>query len=81
MPTESNSTRPRVWIVDDSPLEADLMRRALAPLFEVEVFHDAAALLERSSHSTPSLIVADWYMPGVSGEELCAVVRQMHDAA
>jgi signal transduction histidine kinase len=73
------SARPLVWIVDDSPLEAEVSRRPLAPRYDVEVFHDAALLLERFAVTKPAVIVADWYMPGVSGRELCQFIRQTHD--
>jgi signal transduction histidine kinase len=65
-----------VWIVDDSPLEAELVRRSLAPVCAVEVFTDAAAMLEHASRSKPpDAIVLDWEMPGLSGIEVCQFLR------
>ena len=65
-----------MWIVDDSPLEAELVRRSLVDFFAVEVFHDGAALLEQMSvKSPPDILVVDWQMPGMSGLEICHYLR------
>jgi signal transduction histidine kinase len=73
---ESVNRRPNVWIVDDSPLEAELVRRSLAPLCAVEIFTDAAAMLEHGSRSKPpDAIILDWEMPGISGIEVCQFLR------
>lgn len=72
----------RVWVVDDSPLEAEMARKALATSFEVEVFHDAATMLERlSSNDRPDVLVVDWHMPNVSGLDVCAYVRTSTNGA
>jgi signal transduction histidine kinase len=68
--------RPHVWIVDDSPLEAELVRRSLAPVCSVELFTDAAAMLEHTSRAiAPDAIILDWEMPGISGIEVCHFLR------
>ncbi len=68
--------RPFVWIVDDSPLEAELVRRSLVPVCAVELFTDAAAMLEHASRSPPpDAIILDWEMPGISGIEVCQFLR------
>jgi two-component system phosphate regulon sensor histidine kinase PhoR len=36
-----------VWIVEDSPLEAEMARRPLAPVFDIEIFVDGSSMLER----------------------------------
>ncbi|HEY5146306.1 MAG TPA: response regulator, partial [Polyangiaceae bacterium] len=66
----------RVWIVDDSPLEAELVRRSLLPVCEAELFTDAAAMLEHASRAVPpDAIILDWEMPGISGIEVCQFLR------
>src|SRR6185312_13834514 len=68
--------RPHVWIVDDSPLEAELVRRSLASICTVDVFTDAAAMLEHaSSAGPPDALIIDWEMPGISGIEVCQFLR------
>ena len=79
----SGTPRPTIWIVDDSPLEAEIVRRtlALAALYEVEVFHDGTVLLARLAEQKPDVIIADWYMPAISGLELCQFIRASYDKA
>lgn len=73
----SSSNRPRsVWIVDDSPLDAERGRRVLAPSYSVEVFQDGSAALEcLAARPAPDVLVLDWVMPGVSGVEVCRFIR------
>jgi len=66
----------RVWIVDDSPLDAERARRALAGDYEVEVFQDGSAALEGlTSREPPDVMVLDWVMPGISGLDVCRFLR------
>jgi signal transduction histidine kinase len=72
----ASNVRPHVWIVDDSPLEAELVRRSLLPVCAVELFTDAAAMLEHASRAAaPDAIILDWEMPGISGIEVCQFLR------
>jgi signal transduction histidine kinase len=79
--TIPSSARPLVWAVDDSPLQRETVRRALADTYDVETFDDGAPALERLSSSdvSPDIIVADWYMPVVSGLAICEFVRERFD--
>jgi DNA-binding response OmpR family regulator len=70
-----DAARSKVWIVDDSPLEAGFARRALSE-FEVEEFRDGSTMLERlASGVAPDVVVLDWHMPGLSGVEICQYLR------
>ncbi|MGK4005849.1 response regulator [Sorangium sp. So ce1036] len=70
------TARARVWIVDDSPLEADMAARALAPGYEVDVFTDAVMMLEHmTAHDLPDVLVLDQMMPAMSGTEICGLLR------
>jgi signal transduction histidine kinase len=74
-----SSRRGLVWLVEDSPLEAELARRAL-PGFEIEVFADGPSMLERrSTHGGPSILILDWQLPGMSGLEICRFLRASLD--
>lgn len=65
-----------VWIVEDSPLEAEMARRALATDYRLEVLADGSAALEHlASSSAPDMLVLDWVMPGLSGIEVCQFLR------
>lgn len=70
------SRRPRVWIVDDSPLQGELCRRALSADCDVVNYESGAAMLESLGPlSLPDVLVLDWYMPDMSGLEVCRFVR------
>ncbi|MFN7132337.1 MAG: ATP-binding protein [Myxococcales bacterium] len=73
---ESPERRRTIWVVDDSPTDAERVRRLLADEHDVEVMHDGAVALERlASGSVADLLVLDWVMPGISGIEVCEYVR------
>ncbi|EYF04595.1 response regulator [Chondromyces apiculatus] len=73
--------RGRVWVVEDSPTQAELARRVLSPLHHVELLPDAAAALVRVGDTLPDVLVLDWHLPGMSGLELCRTLRQTLDEA
>nr|WP_170319349.1 ATP-binding protein [Polyangium spumosum] len=78
MPVQNRGALRRVvWIVDDSALDAERARRALADHYTVQVFPDGTAALEAlgSNQAPPDVLVLDWVMPGVSGIEVCRFVR------
>lgn len=76
-------TRPRVWIVDDSPLDAQRAERALSSRYEVRVFEDGGSVLEALANGEqdelPRVLVLDWLMPGVSGIDVCQYLRNLPD--
>lgn len=69
----------RVWIVDDSPMEATITQRALSDGYSYEMFRDGADLVERlgraSTSEQPDAVLLDWVMPGMSGDEVCRFLR------
>jgi two-component system phosphate regulon sensor histidine kinase PhoR len=77
MPANGQNRDRRVaWVVDDSAIESELARRTLATDYDVEVFSDGSAVLERLSRGlAPDVLVLDWTMPGVSGIEVCRFLR------
>ncbi len=69
-----------VWLVDDSPIQAELARQSLAGRREVRVFHSAAPMLECLATDThPDLLILDWQMPELSGLAACRFVRTLAD--
>jgi signal transduction histidine kinase len=72
----TSSNPRRVWIVDDSPLDAERARRVLMGSHDVRLFQDGSAALEcLTSEPPPDVMVLDWVMPGVTGVEVCRFVR------
>ncbi len=72
------ASRPRVWLLEDSPLQAEQTKRALGAL---DVFHfsDGGALLERLAEETPDVVILDWELPGVSGLDVLRFIRETRD--
>lgn len=77
MPNESDM-RPRLLIVDDEMLNRELLRRVLHRTYDIEEAEDASqaiTVLERHD-GVVHLILCDQLMPGRSGTELAAEVRE-----
>lgn len=63
-------------MVDDSPLDAERVRRTLEPEYDVRILRDGSVVLEELAHGEPpDVLVLDWLMPGVSGIEVCQFLR------
>jgi len=80
-------TRPiEILLVEDSPSDALMTREALAEsrvlnqLHSVDSGHEALAFLRRSGRFAdaprPDLVLLDWKLPGMSGDELLAEIRR-----
>jgi two-component system, NtrC family, response regulator HupR/HoxA len=69
---------PRVMVVDDEPLNVDLLRRTLQRQFDVIEAISAAEALEwlEAHDGALAVILCDQLMPGKSGTQLAAEVRR-----
>jgi DNA-binding response OmpR family regulator len=69
--------RPLIWIVDDSPTETLIAERSLGSAYDFERFVNGAVLVERlaSGAPQPDLVLLDWVMPGMAGDEVCRFLR------
>ncbi len=78
--TPPRGKRPLVWIVDDSPTEALIAERSLGANYDFEKFTDGAVVVERLAAGTrqPDLVLLDWVMPGMGGDEVCRFLRTHH---
>ena len=74
--------RRLAWVIDDSALESEMARRALAGTYDVELFNDGSVALEQlTTRDLPDVLVVDWVMPGVSGIDICQFVRARPETA
>lgn len=80
-PAERRSRKPVVWITDDSAIESLYTERALGSGYEFEHFRDGSHVIERLAHGgpQPDLLLLDWVMPSVSGDEVCRFLRSRPD--
>src|SRR5690349_17415949 len=71
-----------VWIADDSPLQLEAARRALATKCQVAAYADGLKLLEDlNAGLSPDVLILDWQMPDLTGIEVCRFVRGSKDLA
>ncbi|MBK8481457.1 MAG: diguanylate cyclase [Proteobacteria bacterium] len=68
--------RVRVLLVDDDPHFLEVLQTVLrAERIEVHTLDDARRVVEVLDHIAPDLLLIDLMMPGISGCEICRVVR------
>ncbi len=67
---------PTVLICDDEPALRALVRASLPPSYTIVEASDGDASLEAARRQPPDLIVLDMMMPGRSGLEILAELRQ-----
>ncbi len=70
----------RVLLVDDDQELAAMYQMHLENAgMQVDVLHDAAGVLDKLASSSPDLVLMDVNMPGISGFEMGAVIRQFEE--
>lgn len=80
---EMNTYRPnRILVVDDDDSVRELARMSLAAAgFEVHEAVDGPSALSTATRVSPDCILLDVLMPGMSGQEVCRVLRGQPDTA
>jgi len=74
--------RPRVFYVEDNPASQFVVRKALEDLADIEVVSDGRVAVERLLASPPALLLLDYHLPGLNGEQVLRQLRaapQTHD--
>ncbi|MCX5683871.1 MAG: response regulator [Planctomycetota bacterium] len=67
----------KILIVDDDPLSLKMLEHALVgERFEIEKAASGAEALKKLREGSCRLVISDWEMPGMTGEELCKAVRR-----
>jgi CheY-like chemotaxis protein len=72
----------KILLADDSVTAQNMGRKILADAgYEVITVNNGSAALKRISETRPDLIVLDVYMPGYSGLEVCARLKESGDTS
>lgn len=71
---------PKILIVDDNPLNRDILERMLQSDGEVESVGSGEECLERVARSPVDVILLDVMMPGLNGYEVCRRLRNMPES-
>ena len=66
----------RIFVVEDDTDIAELVAHHLGRAgFDVEVFHTGSDVMEQVRRQQPDLVVLDLMLPGLSGFEICRMMR------
>jgi DNA-binding response OmpR family regulator len=74
----------RVLVVDDAPFIRDMLRKQLRdhiPNLEIKEATDGAKALSVMKQWWPDIVLSDWEMPNMTGEELLSEVRNLPNGA
>jgi adenylate cyclase len=67
----------KVLLVDDSPIACSFISEGLNGLgFQVHAFEDPFKALAQVETLAPTIVLSDWEMPGMTGEELCRRLKE-----
>ncbi len=73
---EPSAAPPEILIVEDSPVEAEVLRRTLAKAgYAVSVAHDGEEGLQAAREHRPNLVMSDINMPVMNGYQLCRALK------
>ena len=79
--TSNDFSRPRILLADDHKMVAESLKRLLASEFDLaDTVEDGFALVEAVKRYRPDVIVADIAMPGLSGLEALAILKDRDPA-
>lgn len=74
--TKPTGAPPEILIVEDSPVEAELLRRCLSKAgYQVTVTKDGEEGLQAARARRPALVVSDIRMPLMDGYQLCREIK------
>ncbi len=66
----------RVLLVDDSPLNLQILRKVLQPYYELDEATSGEAALAKVREFSPDLVLLDIMMPGLNGYEVCERIKK-----
>ncbi|MEI5637829.1 MULTISPECIES: response regulator [unclassified Pseudoalteromonas] len=72
----SNEQKPLILAVDDEATNLQVLRQTLAAEYRLKFAKSGELALELTSQERPDLILLDVMMPGMTGFEVCAKLKQ-----
>lgn len=69
-------TRPKLLLVDDEPINLQVLRQVLQDDYRLFFAKDGDKALELASRERPDLLLLDVMMPGMTGYEVCTRLKQ-----
>ncbi|PTL80034.1 response regulator [Vitiosangium sp. GDMCC 1.1324] len=73
---EAAISKGRVLVVDDDPDLLDLVRRTLAPHFEVQTHNSALGVSNLVRNGEPDLVLLDVNFPALKGDQVVSLARR-----
>jgi CheY-like chemotaxis protein len=71
----------KLLLVDDNPMVLGMLQRALTPLAKVTTSNDSADALLKAVDDPPDLLVSDYRMPGMDGQQLVEKLKSRSKTA
>ena len=65
------SNKGKILIVDDEPLNCEIMQEILEQDYHLKIVHNGQQCLDIAPQWQPDLVLLDISMPGLSGYEVC----------
>ncbi len=70
--------RKKILVVDDSQTTREMVAHALKKAgYTVVVANDGVSALAMVTNFLPDIVIADWMMPGMNGNDLCGSLRSL----
>ncbi len=71
----SDDNKPKILIVDDEPMNIELMEEYLTDDYETLTASNGKEAIELVQNHDPDLILLDIMMPGMDGYEVCTILK------
>ncbi len=79
--SEPVDTRPKLLLVDDEPINLQVLRQVLQDDYRLFFAKDGDKALELAVRERPDLLLLDVMMPGMTGYEVCTRLKQSETTA
>ena len=79
--TQAQDSRQQVLVVDDEPVNLQVLRHILQEDYRLLFAKDGSKALELAAREKPDLILLDVMMPGMTGYEVCERLKGHPDTA